>query len=145
MKVKPQYDNLILEMLERIKKLERPRVTHNHQLVVEIDNGDSDITTGIKGDFPFDIPMMIKGWKQVSPQTGSITIDIWKDVYDNFPPTDVDSITAAAPVVLLSENRAFDNVLTDWDRVIVPGDILRFNVDSCSGIKKLTLILLLEE
>lgn len=145
--VKPQYNNLLEETFERVKKLERSqrRTIHNHHLVAEFDNGDDVIEIGIAGDYPFNIDCRIMGWRLVSTQIGSIVIDVWKTTLDNHPPTVADSITASSQPSLVADNKATDDILDGWLRQIYSGDVLRFNVISCSGIQRCTLVLELEE
>ena len=77
----------------------------------------------------------------LADQTGSIVVDIWKDTYANFPPTDADSITASATPTLSSAIKAQNNTLTGWTTSIVAGDILRFNVDSATTVQRVSIIL----
>jgi hypothetical protein len=73
--------------------------------------------------------------------SGSIVVDIWKDIYANYPPTVVDTITASAKPTITSAVKSQDLVLTGWATSIAIGDILGFNVDSVVAIKRLTLSL----
>jgi len=77
-------------------------------------------------------------------QSGSIVVDIWKDTYASFPPTDGDSITAAAPPTITTAQKSQDSTLTGWTKALSAGDILAFNVDSCATVERLTVILLVE-
>lgn len=104
-----------------------------------IDGGGSAITTGIKGDFSVPAGCTISSVTALADQTGSIVVDIWKDTYANYPPTDADSITSAAPVTISSATKSTDSTLTGWTTSISAGDILRFNVDSVSTITRLTI------
>jgi hypothetical protein len=112
------------------------------EIVVVIDGGGATITTGIKGDvgpMPFD--GVITQNTVLADQSGSIVIDIWKDAYANFPPTDADSITAAAPPTISTATKSQDSTLTGWTTSFAAGDILRFNVDSVTSIQRVTLSL----
>jgi hypothetical protein len=106
-----------------------------------IDGGGSAITTGIKGylEIPFDC--QIVAGRMLADQSGSAVVDIWKDTYANYPPTDADSITAAAPLTISSAIKSEDTTLTGWTTVCTAGDIIGFNVDSASTIQKLTVSL----
>lgn len=106
-----------------------------------LDGAGSAITTGIKGDFQIPYPCEIQSATLLADQTGSIQVDIWKDTYANFPPTDADSITSSAPVVISSAVSSTDSTLTGWTKTIAAGSVLRFNVDSCTSITRCTLIL----
>lgn len=64
--------------------------------------------------------------------SGSAQIDVWNDTFANYPPTDADSITAAAPLVLTSVTKLEETTFTGWDTVVAAGDILAFKLDSSS-------------
>ena len=72
---------------------------------------------------------------------GSLVVDVWRDTYDNYPPTDADSITGASPPTLNVEQKSRDQVLSGWSTSLVKGDWLIFNVDSCSLVTRGTLSL----
>lgn len=76
---------------------------------------------------------------------GSIVIDVWKDTYANYPPTDADSITASAPPTISSAVKSKDETLTGWTKNLSMGDILRLNVDSVDTIARITLVLTVEK
>jgi hypothetical protein len=77
------------------------------------------------------------------PFTGTITnikvftdvattavLDVWKDTYDNYPPTVADTITASAKPTLTTATKYSDSTLTDWTTAVTAGDIIKINVDS---------------
>jgi hypothetical protein len=106
-----------------------------------IDGGGSTITTGVKGDLEIPFACTIDRATLLADQSGSIVIDIWNDTYANFPPTDADTITAAAPPTISTDTDSQDATLTGWDTAIAAGDILRFNVDSVTSLTRVTLSL----
>ncbi len=106
-----------------------------------IDGGGSGITIGEKGHLEIPFACTIQRVTMEADQTGSIVVDIWKDTYANFPPTDADSITAAAPPTISSAQKSQDSTLTGWTKSISAGDILAFNVDSCTAITRVTISL----
>jgi hypothetical protein len=106
-----------------------------------IDGGGSAITTGIKGDLEIPFACTIGRVTMVADQSGSIVVDIWKDMYVNYPPIDADSITASAPPTITTATKSQDSTLTGWTKAIAAGSILRFNVDSCATIERCTLAL----
>ena len=110
-----------------------------------IDGGGSAITTGIKGDLEVAFACTIKSARLLADQTGSIVIDIWKDSYANFPPTDGDSITASAPPTISSGVKDQDLTLTGWTKTLSKGDILRFTVDSITSIERCTVSLAVDK
>src|SRR3990167_2048864 len=110
-------------------------------LGIIIDGAGSAITAGIKGDIPVPYSCTITMATLLADQTGSIVIDIWKDTYANFPPTDGDSITASAPPTITTALKSQDSTLTGWTTTIAANSILRINVDSCTTITRATLFL----
>lgn len=109
-----------------------------------IDGGGSEITTGVKGDVRIPFDCTITKATLLADQSGSIKVDIWKDTYANFPPTDDDTITGGNEPEISSATKDEDSTLTDWTTSITAGDILRFNVDSVTTCERITLILNLE-
>jgi len=106
-----------------------------------IDGGGSAITTGEKGHLRIPFDCEIQRVTLLADQVGSIVIDIWKDTYANFPPTDADSITASAPPTISSAQKSEDTTLTGWTKTINAGDVLAFNVDSAATITRVTIAL----
>ncbi len=106
-----------------------------------IDGGGSAITTGVKGylEIPFDCT--ITQATALADQSGSIVVDVWKDTYANYPPTDADSITASAPITISTATKSQDSTLTGWTTSITAGDIIGFNVDSASTVERVTISL----
>jgi hypothetical protein len=106
-----------------------------------IDGGGAAITTGIKGDLPIPFACQILDWTLLADQAGSMVLDIWKDVYANFPPVVGDSITASAKPTLSAAAKAQSGTLTGWTTAIAAGDVLRFNVDSVATVQRVTVAL----
>jgi hypothetical protein len=106
-----------------------------------IDGGGSAIATGIKGDIIIDYACTLDSWTLIADAAGAIVIDVWKDTYANFPPTDEDSMCSGKePTITATNASAQDTSITDWTTDdIAAGDVLRFNVDSCTTIKRVTL------
>lgn len=106
-----------------------------------IDGGGNVITTGIKGDIRVPFNCTINEWTLLADVSGSITVDIWKDTYANYPPVDADSITSTATPSITSDTKNTSSTLTGWTTSITAGDTLRFNVDSCTSITNVSLVL----
>jgi len=116
----------------------------NASITFIIDGGGSAITTGLKGFLEIPFACTITQVTMSADASGSIVVDIWKDTYANFPPTDADSITASAPPTISSAQKSQDSTLTGWTKSISAGDILAFNVDSCTTITRVTISLKVE-
>ena len=106
---------------------------------VVIDGGGNDITTGVKGDVVIPYDMTITSWTILGDSTGSIVVDLWKSNYQGYPPVAENKITGSQKPGLSSQLKNQSTSVTSWQTSVSAGDIIRFNVDSCSGIKKLTL------
>jgi len=106
-----------------------------------IDGGGSAITTGEKGHLEIPFACTIQQVTLLADQAGDIVIDIWKDTYANFPPTDADSICGGNEPAISSAQKSQDSTLTGWTTSISAGDILAFNVDSCATITRVTISL----
>jgi len=109
-----------------------------------IDGGGSAITTGQKGHLEIPFACTLSAWTLMADVAGAIVIDIWKDTYANFPPTDADAMPGAGkePTIAATNQKAQDTDISDWTTVaITAGDILAFNVDSCTTITRVTLSL----
>lgn len=104
----------------------------------------SEITDGIKGDLYVPFAHTITEVTAFSVQTGSIQADLWRSTYNDFPPTDSNSITASAPIVIDSSNKSRDTTLTGWSVTGAAGSIYRVNVDSCTTIQQVTLTLTIQ-
>ena len=76
--------------------------------------------------------------------SGSCVIDVWKDTYANFPPTDADSITASAPPTVSAGVKSDDSTLTGWTTAVSRGNVLVFHVDSTSTFTNIVVILEVE-
>jgi len=106
-----------------------------------IDGGGSAITTGQKGHLEIPFKCEIERVTLLADQSGSIKIDIWKDTYENFPPTDADSICGGNEPEISAAQKYQDATLSGWTKTINAGDILAFNVDSAATITRVTIAL----
>lgn len=111
------------------------------EIGITIDGGGSAITTGVKGYINVPYGCTITQATLLADQTGSIVVDVWKDTYANYPPTVADTITAAAKPTISATNKSQDSTLTGWTTSVTTGDVIGFNVDSCTTITRATLVL----
>jgi hypothetical protein len=110
-------------------------------LVFLIDGGGEAITTGVKGYLRVPFNCVIERVTLAADQVGSIQVDIWKSTYAAFPPTDAGSITGGNESEITGSNKGEDSSLTGWSTALNEGDILAFNVDSATGIARVTISL----
>ena len=106
-----------------------------------IDGSGAAITTGEKGHLRIPFKCEIQRVTLLADQSGSIKIDIWKDTYANFPPTDADTICGANEPEISAAVKDEDATLTDWTKTITADDVLAFNVDSAATVERVTLSL----
>lgn len=123
-------------------------VVRTGSITMIVDNGSTTITTGVKGFLEIPFAATILGWTLLSTDasatSGSIVVDIWKDIYANYPPTIGDVITASAKPTISSSNKGQSSTLTGWTTSIAAGDVLGFNVNSVTTLTKIALILKIE-
>jgi len=112
------------------------KATPEAGLVFIIDGGGSAITTGVKGHLEVPFTCTLKQVSLLADQVGSIKIDIWRDTYDHYPPTNGDSICGGNETEIAGGRKYRDIVLTGWTKVLNKGDILAFNIDSCTAITR---------
>lgn len=105
------------------------------------DGGGADILTGSQCDVFVPYAFTITKVTLLADAVGSIVIDIWKDTYGNYPPTVADKITASAPPTLSSASKGQDATLTGWTKPVAASSTLRFNVNSCTGIKRCQILI----
>ena len=106
---------------------------------ITVDGAGSVFSTGVKGYRSIPVTGTIQSARLLADQTGSVVIDVWKDTFANYPPTDADSITASAPPTISSDDNSEDTTLTGWTTSVTAGDVLGFNVDSVTDIQRVTL------
>ena len=106
---------------------------------ITIDGQGGVISTGLKGFIQIPYSGTITGWHLFADVSGSIVIDIWKDIEANFPPTVADTIAGTEKPTLSSQQTSSDDDLTTWTKDVTAGDIIAFNVDSASTITRCTL------
>lgn len=108
--------------------------------------GGSVLTTGTKlylGAL-FPVACEIVSHELVGNTTGSIVIDLWKDLGTNYPPTNADSITASAKPTLSSAQRATDSTLTGWGKTIAAGSWIVPEIESVSTLTYAALVLIVK-
>jgi hypothetical protein len=113
-----------------------------------IDGGGVEITDGLKGYLEVTFGCTINQVTLLADVGGAIVVDIWRCTYANFDvsthPVDADSITAGGtpPTISATNVKSQDATMASWTSVtLVAGDILAFNVDSCTTITRCTVSL----
>jgi hypothetical protein len=111
------------------------------EVSVTFDGGGLVISSGKQARKTMRYSGTLVGWYLIGDQAGgSIVIDVWKDVWTNYPPTAADTICGGSKPTLSSANKASGGV-SGWTTAITAGDVLLFNVDSVSGHTQVNLVL----
>ena len=118
-----------------------PKTLEIVSITFVIDGGGGVITTGQKGHLEIPFSGTIQRVTLAADQSGSIVVDIWKDTYANFPPTVADSICGSSKPTISSAQKSQDSTLSGWTKTTNAGDVLAFNVDSCSSITRVVISL----
>jgi hypothetical protein len=109
-----------------------------------IDGAGSAITPGIKGWIEAPFNGTIKSARLFADTTGDITVNIWKDIYDNYPPeTQWDDVTPYPDgISIVGGIKAQFTDVAGWtQRNFSKGDIFAFNVSACNTITRCTVSL----
>jgi hypothetical protein len=108
-----------------------------------IDGGGAAIAAGTVGFLEVPFACHVDRWTLMADQHGSVVIDIWRDAYSNYPPTDADSMSGTTNMPAISGTVAAQGAdLSGWGtQGIASGDILAYHVDSCSSIELCTIAL----
>ncbi len=103
-----------------------------------IDGGGALITTGVKGDVVVDFDATIIGWIILGDVAGTITVDVSKASYANFPTFTASGGTSAS---ITSPNQKNTSAI-NWTNftTIAVNDVLRFTVSgTVSSVTRVTL------
>jgi hypothetical protein len=116
---------------------------HKGQLGITIDGAGASITSGVKGYVRVPYNCTITKAEMVANDTGTVTVQVWKDSYAAFPPTSADAIYLSTPPNLTSNFKSTDSTLSGWTTSLSEGEYLAFNVPSAStgSLTRVTLTL----
>lgn len=108
-----------------------------------IDGGGTVLTTGAKTAYgSVAWPCTIDKVRLLADVSGSVTLDIWKDSYANFPPVDADSMPGAGTKPSLSAAQKSELTVSGsgWTTTtLAEGDVLEFEVESATTVTKLVV------
>lgn len=110
------------------------------KIEIGIDGHGSAPAIGILADFIVPFNLVVSDWTLIADQAGSIVVDLWKDIYTNYPPTVGDSVTGGAKPTLSSQSKNTANI-SGWTAAWSAGDVIRINVDSADTLRRATLSL----
>ena len=83
----------------------------------------------------------ITRWRVLTDQSATVTLDVWKDAYSNYPPTNADSITASAKPGTSAATKNESTSLTGWTTTFTGGDVLKVEVEANNNALFILLVL----
>ena len=107
-----------------------------------IDGGGVVLSTGSKGNIIVPFDCTITGWQVLADVSGSVVVDLRKGTYSGFPT--VASIAGTEKPTLTAEQKNQDIDLDTWSINLLKGDILDYNVESATTVKRITVNLIVE-
>jgi hypothetical protein len=96
--------------------------------------GGDPIAPGIAGYIPIPADLRVYDWFLVADSSGSISIDIYRAPFADFPPSAGDSICGTEKPALSSQQSKRAVSIGTWDTDLDYGDVLAVNVDSADGV-----------
>lgn len=105
---------------------------------------DGEISVDSQTDIFVPYGCTIKAYTMLAVGPGSITVNVWKNTFENFPPNASDSICASNRPTITEGIKSQDLTLSGWSTSVIAGDTIRANVDSCAGISRVSLTLTVE-
>jgi len=98
------------------------------------------VVSGIAGYVRVPFAGTIVRWTVLSDDVRSVVFDVWRAPYADFPPTVGDSLIGAGNRPTLAAASAATAAVSGWTSVaLAAGDVVMFNVDSISGVSRVTL------
>lgn len=107
-----------------------------------IDSGSFSMLAGNKGSVTLDVSGIIESITIFSDQEGELTLDIKKSNYTDFP--NFSSIMGGTNIIMNNVRKYKDDVLNNWDKTIISGDILTFDVIAVNNINRFLISLKLK-
>lgn len=108
-------------------------------------DGVNVISGGAQVDIQVPFSATIVAARLLLKESGDLVIDVRKDTYANYPPTDADSICSGVEPTASSAIKYEDLTLSGWTTSITSGDCLQFYVDSAATVTQGTIVLELEK
>jgi len=108
------------------------------------DGSGATLTTDMYVEVIVPLKMDLAEYTATANQTGIFNCDVWRQAWssdyssDSFVDSD-DSITASAPILIDSDTSKQDTTLTGWTKGLAADDILRFQLENVTNIKKVTI------
>jgi len=106
-----------------------------------VDSGSIAMIPGNKGSVTLDVSGILESLVILSDQQGSLTLNIKKSNYNNFPTF---SNIHPSNIIMTNERKIRDDNLTGWTKTLVAGDILTFDVIAVNSINRFLVSLKLK-
>lgn len=100
---------------------------------VLFDGAGTALPTGVYGYVSVPFACTITGWRLLAKESTSVVIDVWKQTFANYPPTDADRIAGTEKPTLASAIKNEDTALSTWTTAVAAGDVLGFEVESATA------------
>ena len=115
-----------------------------------IDGGSNPITAGLKGFIQIPFDHRITATALFGKPSGSIAVDLWRCSYTAFDggvthPAAGDKITSSTPPTITSSTKSQDSTLSGWSTSGSAGAVYGINVNSCTNITNVTLVITLKK
>ena len=107
-----------------------------------VDSGSIAMVSGNKGSITLDVSGVIESLVILSDQQGDLTVDIKKSTYSTFPT--FTSIVGGVYPQMSNSRKVRDDNLNNWDKTIVAGNILTFDVIAVNNINRFLISLKLK-
>lgn len=99
------------------------------------------LATGKQYPIPVPRAIQINGWYLASTASGSLVLDIYADLYANYPPSSAQSICSSNKPALSAAQKNKDLTLSGWLNTLSDDEVMLINVDSVSGITEASFTL----
>jgi hypothetical protein len=114
--------------------------TFAHSPSASFDGGGLPLAVGTKSYITVPYGCTIEAW-DMTVDTGTATIDVWKIAGGTAIPTVANTITASALPAIASGTALHSTTLTAWTTAVTANDIFGFNISAVSGATKASLVL----
>ena len=94
---------------------------------------------GTKGELTIDVTGQIDTWTIVGDVAGFLRVDIEKCSYTDYPTGFSSIVGTDYPTIPGGSLKGINDNLTQWDKTLVAGDILRFKVQGVTQIRRFML------
>lgn len=111
-----------------------------HTVGASFDGAGSALTVGTKTYITAPYACTIQAWN-ITADTGTVTVDVWKIATGSAIPTVANTITASALPALASGTAVHSTTLTAWTTSVVANDIFGFNISVVSAATKVSIVL----